>query len=265
MADVEMTMALGARGWTPQSLAVLERACEHYGGFETWRALSRIRLVPDRLSGLVPWLKGNGRTFRLPSAFEIRPRSRWACFLNYPDKDHFGLFEDGTVRLERSDGNVVVKVDNHRQSFRAWSKNRRWTPLDALYFFGYALTHYHSLPFSLFDARLLRASHIGSRNGRLAVLDVELPADLPTHSRRQRFYFDATGRIERHDYHAEIVGFWARGAHFWRRQRPCNGFPVSLERHVVARLGSSPCPLTALHATFIDAEVELVRPAPSRG
>lgn len=265
MAEVEtaMTPALGERGWTSQSLAILQRACDHYGGFETWRALSRIRLLPDRLSGLVPWLKGSGRTFRLPSAFEIRPHSRWARFLGYPDADHVGIFEAGAVRLERLDGDVVVKVENHRQSFRGLSANRRWAPLDALYFFGYALTHYHSLPFSLFEARLIRAAEVGPRNDRLAVLDVQLPADLPTHSRRQRFYFDATGRLTRHDYHAEVVGFWARGAHFWRRQALFNGFPIALERHVVARLGSTPCPLTALHATFSDAEVELVRASPN--
>lgn len=35
-------------------------------------------------------------------------------------------------------------------------------------------------------------------------LDVELPANLYTHSRRQRFYFDPGGALVRHDYHAEI-------------------------------------------------------------
>ena|SRR5882724_7022825 len=66
-------------------------------------------------------------------------------------------------------------------------------------------------------------------------------------------------------YHAEVVGVWARGAHFWNRQASFGGFPISLDRHVFARLGSIACPVTALHAIFVDAEVELGRAAPSKG
>jgi hypothetical protein len=87
-----------------------------------------------------------------------------------------------------------------------------------------------------------------------------LPADLPTHCRRRSFYFDRVGPLIRHDYHAEVVGFWAYGAHFWNRQTLFQGFRISMERHVVARLGTIPVPVTALHATFSDAEVELNGP-----
>ncbi|HET7542649.1 MAG TPA: hypothetical protein VFK05_22415 [Polyangiaceae bacterium] len=206
----------------------------------------------------MPWLKGNGRTFPIPSVFEVRPHQRWARFSNYPDAEHVGIFDNGTVRLECCETNqTVLQADDHRRSFRGFRNNRRWAPIDALYFFGYALTHYHSLPFSLFDARLIRAREVGARSERVNVLDVELPADLPTHCRRQRFYFDRTGCLVRHDYHAEIVGFWARGAHFWKRQVPFNGLRISLDRHVVANWGVTIHALTALRATFADAELEL--------
>ena len=62
----------GDTGWTPHALGILERACDHYGGMEMSIALQKIRLLPGRLSGLVPWLKGNGRTFTVPSAFDCR-------------------------------------------------------------------------------------------------------------------------------------------------------------------------------------------------
>lgn len=241
--------------WTPAAVEVFERACEHYGGFDRWRALRRVRLVPERLSGLLPFVKGVGQTFGLPAAFEIEPHERRVRFIEYPDKDHAGVFDNGAVRLERTDGSVVANSPEHRGSFRGLAKNRRWAPIDALYFFGYALTHYHALPFTLIEGRLV-AMRAGSGDGGLSVLDVELPADLPTHCRRQQFYFDACGRLVRHDYVAEVVGFWARGAHFWNRQKAVRGFPIALERHVTARLGTTALPVTALHATFIDAEVE---------
>jgi len=250
----------GERGWTAPALAVFERACESHGGLEAWRRLNTLRLFPEQLSGLVPWLKGNGRTFRLPGVFEIRPHQRWVRFAGYPDDEHAGIFENGSVRLERADGSgVVTKSNEHRQTFRGLAAYRRWTPLDALYFFGYALTHYHTLPFSFIDARLIGAREAGAGSERQTILDLELPADLPTHCRRQRVYFDASARLVRHDYHAEIVSFMARGAHFWRRQVSIGGLSISMERRVLLRLGSLACPLTALHATFRDAEVELAR------
>ncbi|MDA1183305.1 MAG: hypothetical protein O2930_01505 [Acidobacteria bacterium] len=57
----------------------------------------------------------------------------------------------------------------------------------------------------------------------------------------------------------------SRGAHFLNRQTPFNGFPISLERHVALRCGSTALPLTALDATFIDAEVELDHSRPTDG
>jgi hypothetical protein len=204
--------------WTPGAISVFDRACEHYGGFETWRALRRVRLIPERLSGLLPVVKGVGRTFALPAAFEIEPQERRALFLSYPNADHVGVFENGAVRLQRSDGSTVQSSADHRASFRGLAKYRRWTPLDALYFFGYALTHYHALPFTLIEGRLVSTRSIGSGRDALRVLDIELPLDLPTHCRRQRFFFEECGRLVRHDYVAEVVGGWARGAHFWNRQ-----------------------------------------------
>lgn len=253
-----MTDADVSASWTPHGSGVLTRACDHYGGMKTWQALRCVRLFPGRLSGLVPSIKGFGTTFSLPSAFEIEPHARRTRFVGFPDRDHVGVFDNGAVHIERRDGaDVQLMSSTHRQSFTGKAKLRRWGPLDALYFFGYSLAHYHSLPFTLLQARLLRTRVTRSQTGALDVLDVELPADLPTHCRRQSFYFDQAGQLTRHDYHAEILGVWARGAHFWKLQERVAGLPIAMERQVVLRLGTTTWPLNALHATFMDAEVEL--------
>src|SRR5262249_19296970 len=137
-----------------------------------------------------------------------------------------------------------------RESFGGLRKLRRWSPLDALYFFGYAVAHYHSLPFSLVDARPLRLVRVRSAGRRLAGVEVELPASLHTHSRRQAFFFDDDGRLRRHDYVADIAGWFARGAHRWEDFVDVAGVPVARRRHVVARLGRLELPLVALHADF---------------
>jgi hypothetical protein len=170
-------------------------------------------------------------------------------FARYPDAAHDGVFENGAVAIRaRADGATVATTATPRaDAARHW----RWTPLDALYFFGYALWHYHTLPFSLGDATLLGAHRAGGHDA----LRVELPADVPTHCRRQVFWFDGDGLLVRHDYHAEVVGFWASGAHLWRRHRDVDGIPIAMERHVVPALAGRTLPFPALHAELDDAAV----------
>ena len=224
--------------WTPDAARVLARACAFYGGADLWRTLRCVRLHLGELQGPLPFMKGVGRTFPVPRVVEVWPRERRATFRDYPHSGASMTFD--TVLLA------------HRSTFRGLARYRRWSPVDALYFFGYALWHYHAVPFTLGEARLRRHR----RAGACDVLHVEFPADLPTHSRRQAFHIDAEGRIRRHDYTADIVGAWARGAHFWRAQTRVNGLPVALERHVVSRLGALATPVTVLHARFSGAEVE---------
>lgn len=235
--------------WTGDASAVLARACERHGGWARWRALERVRLRVVVLRGGIPWLKGVGRTFPAPGVVEIAPHARRTVFLGWPDAAHDGVFADGVVAIRaRADGATAATTATPRADA---SRHSRWTPLDALYFFGYALWHYHTLPFGLADARLLDARRMGGRDA----LRVELPAGVPAHCRRQTFWFDADGLLVRHDYHAEVVGAWARGAHLWRRHRDVDGVPIAMERHVVPLLGSRTLPVPALHAELDDAAV----------
>jgi hypothetical protein len=207
---------------------------------------------------MLPSLKGCGRTFPLPPRIVVRPREVEAEFVDYPSAGGRGLFTRGEVRLVDAHGATTAHAVAHRDSFRGLGKYRRWSPLDALYFFGYALTHYHSLPFTLGEGECL-----GSRRARLGdeVLDgvaVKLPPSLHTHSERQVFYFDSTGVLRRHDYVAEIAGAWARGAHFWEDYTEVEGLLVAKRRHVVARLFGQPLsPFVALHAEFGAVAVHL--------
>jgi hypothetical protein len=227
--------------WPAPARTVIERACHAYGGEERWRQL-RLRLELRSLRGLVPALKGLRRTFPFPARALVEPARAAATFEDYPVPGARIHFEAGAVRLVGHDGQEQHSPD-HRASFQGLGKWRRWSPLDAVYFFGYALTHYHAMPFTLSEARLLR--HRGD------VLTVELPASLHTHSQRQTIHFGPDGLIQRHDYVADIVGWWARGAHFWRDYVSVEGFPVARTRHVVARLGAFTTPLTALHAELV--------------
>jgi hypothetical protein len=237
-----------APGWSGTPLALLEGAVRRHGGWEAWRALRVLIVEPRSLSGLVPWSKGYGRTFRLPPRAEIAPHTGTAVFVDYPAPGATGTFARGALTLADARGAVVASADDGRASFRGLRKLRRWTAADALYFFGYALTHYHALPFTLGRGRPLGLRHVRYDGRRLTGVEVELPADLHTHSRRQTFYFEEDGLLRRHDYVADIIGPYARGAHLWREFVTVGGLEMATVRHVVLRLGRRTTPLPALHA-----------------
>ena len=237
-----------AGGWTGEAGALLERAVARHGGWAAWEALRSVTVGLRALSGMVPAMKGVGRTFPVPPRIDVFPHESRAVFHDYPSAGQRGVFSAGAVQLINAGGVVVTSGADHRRSFRGLGKWRRWSPTDALYFFGYALTHYHGLPFTLADARPLRLRSVRSDGRRLMGVDVELPADLHTHSRRQSFYFDDEGLLRRHDYVANIVGWMARGAHLWRDFVTAHGIETPRQRHVVARLGRTATPFVALHA-----------------
>ena len=224
--------------------AFVARAIERHGGRERWDRL-RVTLAPLSLTGLLPWMKGVGRTFDLPGRAEIEPRRARAVFHDYPRAGETGVFEAGQVALG------AAAPTAHRASFRGVRKWRRWSPLDALYFFGYALTHYHAVPFILPDAALR------AWDARRRVLTVAFPPAVHTHCAVQSFHFDDSGLILRHDYVADIVGGWARGAHFWRDYVTVDGVAIATHRRVLARLGRITLPLVALDARFAPPAVAL--------
>src|SRR5262245_28197251 len=131
--------------WTGEAGALLERAVARHGGWAAWEALRCVTLELRALSGLLPALKGAGRTFPATARIDVFPHEFRAVFHDYPAPGRRGVFDAGAVQLLDGDGAVVASHPDHRHSFRGLRKWRRWAPADALYFFGYAVTHYHGL------------------------------------------------------------------------------------------------------------------------
>ena len=229
---------------------LIARSIARHGG-DRWSRIERLTLRPLALSGLVPWLKGNGRTFTLPSRAEIQPQNARAVFFDFPRSGDQGTYDAGRVALGDA------RPAEHRGTFRGLGKLRRWRPLDALYFFGYALTHYHAMPWTLGDAEPLMLAQAGG-DGTWA-LTVRFPPSVHTHCRVQTVYFAPDGLIVRHDYVADIVGGFARGAHFWREYVAVEGIPIATRRTVYVRLGRRPLPVVALDAHFAPPSITFIR------
>jgi hypothetical protein len=250
--------------WSGEARALLARAIERHGGWDAWRRAEGCTFTVRALSGLVPERKGLNDTFPVPTRVEVWPRRALVVMHDFPVAGRRGVFSGGQVQI--LDGELILEARAApRATFSGWRKRRRWSPLDALYFFGYSLAHYHSLPFSLVDARPLGVRRVRAAGQALTGVEVELPPALHTHSRRQAFFFDEEGLLRRHDYVAEIVGWWARGAHHWDDFVEIGGLPVARRRQVVARVGRLELPIVALSAELADlAPVRAAAPARPR-
>ncbi len=239
-------------GWPAEARQLVERAIEAHGGQAAWDELRRVHVNLGVLSGPLPWAKGLGRTHTMPEVMEVDPRELRVTCRDYPEVGQLLRFENGNLTLESTrDGTRLKALPNHRKSFDGWKKYRRWSNFDAIYFFGYALLTYLSVPFILPDLRFVAAPRRSGVDG----VSLDFPEGFSTHCRRQSFFFDADGRLGRHDYVADIVGSWARAAHFSDDYVEAGGLQWARGRRVVVAAGPMATPVRVLTARLEDFRV----------
>jgi hypothetical protein len=239
-------------GWPDDARQLIEKAAAAHGGFALYERLRSVSLSLVELGGALPYVKGLGRTHPGPPRATVYPHERRAVFHDYPAAGQAGVFDGGDVRLEQ-DGELLRESRDHRRTFAGLRKLRRWDPLDALYFFGYALVTYLNLPFNLKDTTFVSLTTAGPLRG----VTVDFDPAFHTHCRRQTFYFDEAGLLRRHDYVAEIVGAWAHGAHFTDDYVSVSGLQLATRRRVFAAPFHLLTPIPVLRARFTDPSIAL--------
>ncbi|MBL8504563.1 MAG: hypothetical protein JNL78_14080, partial [Rhodocyclaceae bacterium] len=132
-------------------------------------------------------------------------------------------------------------------------------------FGGYATWNYLVTPFVFLRPgfEFERLPPIEGPQGKVERIAAIFPPDIPTHSRRQVFYFDEQGLLTRLDYTAEVVGGWAHAAHLCENYRDFGGLKAATKRRVRPTLfGDRPMPFPNLVALDID-EIRLFSPCPT--
>jgi hypothetical protein len=238
--------------WPSPAQTLLRQAIDRHGGWSLWTRLEAVTLKLRSLHGLLPWLKGYGRTFQLGRSLITFPKAVRTEWSEEGGKPCMAVFDRGDMRLfEPATGRVHSESPDHRRTFRGLRKARRWDALDAHYFFGYAFASYAAVPFILPTLRYAGAASATLRGERLSGVRVEFPPGSPVHCPLQRYLFDTTGLLRRNDYVADVVGSWARGAHLWDDYTTVEGLPLPARRTVLARVGNTPLPFPkVLSATF---------------
>jgi hypothetical protein len=214
---------------------LLEEVIEAHGGLDRWRAARRVR-ARARSGGLLLRTRVPGNRFsdyRL-TVEVAEPRTVLDPF---PTEGQRAVFDHGAARIEDDRGGSVAVRSHPRPAFFGRSglrRNLRWDALDSAYFAGYAMWNYLTTPLLLTrdGVRVAEGEPWMEDGERWQRLEVDFLAALDTHSAHQTFYFDARRLLRRHDYVAEVVGRWARAAHYCEEHAEAGGLVFPTRRWV---------------------------------
>lgn len=195
--------------------SLLDDVLAAHGGFERWQSITALT-VHGTLGGLLRSRFPGNRMSNLTARIQLAKQQ--VIISRFPSDAQQAVFDQGDVRIETRDGELIADRGQARKAFTGLSgvpRNIRWDALDATYFAGYALWNYLSTPL-LLTRKGVTVTELDPRpqvSDRWRRLVVSFPPDIHTHSPLQTFYVDEAALIRRHDYTAEVVGGWACAAH----------------------------------------------------
>lgn len=242
------------------AMQIVHEGIEAHGGMDYWNSIGALD-AEISASGFLFTAK------RRPILRRVRMRAITReprfFFFDFPKPGQTAeLIGNDEVRIIDSKGNIVAQRGNPRAAFRGIRRQFIWDDLDFIYFGGYATWNYLTAPFMLarkgFAIEALEP--LKGDLGQFTRLQVTFPADVPTHSRQQIFYFDDDRLLRRLDYTAEIVGAWAHAAHLCDKYRTFDRLKAPTRRRVLPLLfGHRPLP----GPTLVELEVHTIQPVPS--
>ena len=190
----------------PQTEVLLHDALDAHGGLARWTALGQVQgLIVS--GGLLYSRKGQAHD-QSPRHWTVALRQVHTSLHPFGTADQQMIFTAERTVIEKLDGTPVAHAEDLRSSFAGHTLTTAWNPLQRAYFSGYALWTYLNSPFllTLPGVQLYPIGPVDHDGQRLDGIGAVFPARLPTHSRRQQFYFGADRRLRRHDYRVDIAG-----------------------------------------------------------
>ncbi len=214
---------------------LLDKAIKTHGGLNRWQSIKEI-VAHIRCGGAALPLRFKFGTFKSYEAHISTTQPR-IIFSPFAGKGKRGVFSGDTVRIESDKGHILAERTNAKAAFSNFRHKFYWDDLDALYFGGYAIWNYFSVPFLLlsegFEIQEINPWKENDQTWRR--LKVFFPLDIPTHCREQVFYFHSEGLLMRLDYTAEVFGGWAKAAHYCRAHKNFSGIIIPTSRQVMPR------------------------------
>ncbi|WP_321857257.1 hypothetical protein [Burkholderia cenocepacia] len=211
---------------------LLEQAIQAHGGLENWNRFRTVSAELD-IGGAVWHLKGQPGLFHgIELVADLR---RQHVAMASAAGGWRGTSEPDVVGIGAVNGDAPETRRAPRDAYRGHTQQTRWDRLHALYFTGYALWTYLTIPFLYaspgFHTEALPDWHENGETWRR--LKVTFPDSIASHSREQVSYFGEDGLLRRHDYTVDVMG-GARGANYASGYRDVRGVMVPMSRRVFA-------------------------------
>ncbi|HEY9773119.1 MAG TPA: hypothetical protein V6C81_04855 [Planktothrix sp.] len=189
-------------------IELLQRSIDAHGGLDRWREYRQVTANFLTGGGLLA-LKGSqalASPVPLTSTVTIDPPT--TVIYAFGNKDWRLSYRPDRVAIETSSGEIVEERSNPRDAFKSHTLNTPWNRLDRGYFSGYARWTYLTTPWLLtmpgFEVEEIAPWKEGTEKWR--GLRARFPANCPSHSQKQEFYFGDDFLLRRHDYVLEIGG-----------------------------------------------------------
>ena len=240
---------------------IVEKVFQAHGGAGRWKNLAAVEAVISVRGFLF-------KAKRRPVLDRVRVRASTRepnfTFYDYLQPGHTGeLRGDEEVRITGLKNEVLSSRRRPRSAIQGLRRQLYWDALDFIYFGGYATWNYLVTPFIFlrggFQFEKLAPLTADPDSG--VRLQVIFPDDLPTHCKRQIFYFDRNYLLRRLDYTAEVVSRWAHAAHICEDYQSFDGLKVPTKRRVLPLpIGNKPLPGPVIVAIDIH-EFELISSA----
>jgi hypothetical protein len=204
------------------------RALKAYGGETAWTDATAVESTVT-VGGFLFQLKG----------INIPPHARISVDVRRPhtviepvdESGDVGVLDGFSVMIVAPDGRILEQRADAREHLQNASLSTRWDRLSLLYFLGYAFWGYYTLPYQLMRADI---EWTELRDG---LLQADYGANLPVHSRIQRFWFDTrTGLLKRNDYTPVAATPTARVGNVVFEHGASNGITYTSKRRVKTSL-----------------------------
>jgi hypothetical protein len=212
---------------------LLDRAVAAHGGLDYFDQFQHV--AADVAIGGALWsLKGRPPRSNVRVTVDLHQER--AVFAPFRLPNDYAVFTPHRLTVETTQGAVVEERTNPRTAFAGHTRETPWDDLDQLYFSGYAMWTYLTVPFCLTWAGFAVAEIEPWREQeetwrRLAVT---FPPDIASHSTHQTFYFGADGLLRRHDYAVEVAGGFP-AAHYVSDYQNVAGLQLATKRRVFPR------------------------------
>lgn len=213
---------------------LLNETIAAHGGMQRWSELSSI-IAHVKGSGALWPLKGQPGIFS-DIDMDVDTHTERVTATPFIHEGWRGIFERDRVSVESAGGQIVEQREHPRASFEGHNQQTPWDHLHALYFGGYAIWTYLTVPFILTQPGFV-VTEIDpwTENGQTwRRLQVVFPERIASHCTEQTLYVDGDGLIRRHDYNAQVVG-GIPSALYLNGHKDFGGIIFSTLRQVFAR------------------------------